>query len=168
MFRDTPLWYLMVREMSVQHIRELHALAAFDVNETYTEDGKNYLSYHEWQLKDGVDKLRVLLDLGLRHATFLHDHFDSWGVFYEKDTEWVELLLDYGFSLPDTSPFAPWAYVNKRLASYAARVRERRHVVQSAVTVLLTVYRRILGRDMARLLGRLVWATRRDLRIWKG
>jgi len=168
----TPLWAAMVTyasEPPSQMLRKIYAVQRFNVNAT-DDIGQNYLWYTNGWRRDQV-LLQTLLDLGLdpcgkngNGLTYL-EYCDLKLVWCREHMCWAKMLMDYG------CPFPSWPILGStttrgELQAYSWRVAERKRVARSASIALFAVCRRRVGRDVARIMARLMWATRRGRDIW--
>ena len=91
-----------------------------------------------------------------------------YGRLTEAHMPFARMLIDYG------CPFWPHFSFNEdywplsaELCKYAQRAVQRRASARSAAVALIAAVKRVLGHDMARLLGRFVYVTRRGCQVWE-
>ena len=168
-----PLWGSIVCLSAdpAKVVPELLRMTMCDVN-ACDNQGCNFLWYGgRW--KRMPELLQALLNAGLNAAhidrvgrTYL-DVWDSVRGWEEADLPWAKLLLDYGCPFPLKSWNLPAGTAWHSLSGYAVRVGERRAAARRAVCTMLVTLKRLIGRDLACLIGRLVWATRRGRTTWE-
>jgi hypothetical protein len=169
--RIYPLWAAMVcygTEPPSQMLREIYAVQRFNVNAT-DDIGQNYLWHNEDWRWDQV-LLQTLLDLGLdpcakngNGLTYL-EYCDVKIDWCREDMCWAKMLMDYGCPFP-----TQYISISTRgeLQAYSVRVTRRKQAARNASIALFAACRRRVGRDVARIMARLVWATRRGRNTWR-
>jgi len=176
-----PLWARIVHgsarpDYTFLWLRDLRGAAVINGN-ALSANGRNFLWISDaWQYPR---TLAALLDAGLdaAHVWNGQTYFEYWTSMYSKwpghMEPWAHLLVAWGCPFPlqdDTAKptYADGRRVHDSIALAATRYDERKSAARRACIALAAGLRRILGRDIARMVARLVWGTRRNPRSgWK-
>jgi len=162
------MWWRILCAPKAPTVDELYAHAPFDVNISY-EGGGNVLWYaNQWRF---VSMLPPLLRLGfnashvdLQGHTFLYHASTMYTYDHTHHSRWAKLLIDHGCPCPrpDMVLWITSRDSMQLLAAYAGRSMARKQAARLAATSVIAAAKWSLGRDLARILGRLVWRTRRE------